>query len=156
VSPLAIDWSMVLHHLTNLLVAYALAIPIGWERERMSRGVGLRTFPLVATASCGFVLLGVEVLSAHDASAEAHARILYGLMTGIGFIGGGAILKTHGNVSGTATAAAIWTTGAIGAAVGWQRYEIAVVLALLTVITLRLFQPLKRFAHEDQDDDHTQ
>jgi len=128
-SPLTIDWSMRLHHPTNLLVAYARAITIGRECERMSRGVGLRTFPLVATASCGFVLLGVEVLSAHDASAEAHARILYGLMTGIGFI---------------------------GAAVGWQRYEIAVVLALLTVITLRLFQPLKRFAHEDQDDNHAQ
>lgn len=139
-----IDWTLVLDHLLRLLFAYALALPIGWERERSARGVGLRTFPLVAMASCGYMLIGTEVLS----GSEPYARILYGLMTGIGFIGGGAILKEHGNVSGTATAAAIWSTGAIGAAVAWQRYEIALILALMTFVTLRVFRPFKRLAHE--------
>ncbi|MGD8430928.1 MAG: MgtC/SapB family protein, partial [Ectothiorhodospiraceae bacterium] len=70
-------------------------------------------------------------------------RILYGLMTGIGFIGGGAILKDGGNVSGTSTAASIWITGAIGAAVAWNRYEIALVLSGVTFATLRWVRVMK-------------
>lgn len=138
----AFDWQLVLSHLAQLAIAYLLAMPIGWDREAESRGAGLRTFPLVATASCGYLLIGLEVLDGSD----AHARVLYGLMTGIGFIGGGAILKDSGSVTGTSTAAAIWTTGAIGAAVAWQRYEIAVVLSIVTFITMRFIRPLKKIA----------
>jgi putative Mg2+ transporter-C (MgtC) family protein len=75
---------------------------------------------------------------------EALSRVLYGLMTGIGFIGGGAILKDGGNVSGTATAASIWNTGAVGAAVAFQRFEIAIALALVNFLILRFLQTLKR------------
>ena len=137
-----IRWSVMLHHLVQLAIAYVLALPIGWDREAESRGVGLRTFPLVAAGCCGYLLIGLDVLS----GSEAYARLMYGLMSGIGFIGGGAILKERGGVSGTATAAAIWTTGAIGAAVAWQRYEIALALSLVTFVTLRFVKPLKRFA----------
>lgn len=141
-----VDWHRVLFDLWHLAIAYVLALPIGWDREAESRGVGLRTFPLVAIGCCGFLLLGLSML--HD--PDAQARVLYGLMTGIGFIGGGAILKEGGNVSGTATAASIWTTGAIGAAVAWDRYEIAIVLSLLTFVTLRFFKPLKRWVSHDR------
>jgi putative Mg2+ transporter-C (MgtC) family protein len=58
-------------------------------------------------------------------------------MTGIGFIGGGSILKQGGSVSGTATAASIWNTGAIGAAVAWGRYEIAIALSAVNFVLLR-------------------
>ena len=128
------DWSLVLSHLYHLGIAYALAFPIGFDRERESRGAGLRTFPLVAVASCGYMLVGIDVLG----STDAEARVIYGLMTGIGFIGGGAILKGRGSVHGTSTAASVWNTGAIGLAVAWNRYEIAVVLALINFVTLRL------------------
>lgn len=139
---LEIDWLLVVDHLGHIMVAYVLALPIGSDRERAARGAGLRTFPLVAMASCGFALIGISVLS----GPVPHARILYGLMTGIGFIGGGAIIKSEGNVRGTTTAAAIWTTGAIGAAVAWQRYEIALVLSVLTFFTLRVVAPVKALA----------
>ena len=76
---------------------------------------------------------------------------MYGLMSGIGFIGGGAILKTDRNVSGTATAAAIWSTGAIGMAVAFHRYEIAISLSLVTFFTLRFIKPLKRIATKQVD-----
>lgn len=66
--------------------------------------MGLRTFPLVAVASCGYVLVALSVSGESD---EAQARIIQGLMSGIGFIGGGAILKEGANVRGTATAASI-------------------------------------------------
>jgi putative Mg2+ transporter-C (MgtC) family protein len=66
------------------------------------------------------------------------------LITGVGFIGGGAILKHRGIASGTATAASLWATGALGAAVGYGLYDIAVVLSLTTFLTLRGSRPLKR------------
>lgn len=137
-----IDWHLVASHLAHLAIAYVLAVPIGWDREARARGAGLRTFPLVAVASCGYLLVGIEVF----AGSESHARILYGLMTGLGFIGGGSILKSGGNVTGTATAASVWNTGAIGAAVAWNRYEIALVLCVVNFATLRFVRPLKGLA----------
>ena len=131
----------IVPHLTALLVAYALAIPIGWNRESEERSAGLRTFPLVAIASCGYMLLATSILGS---SSESTSRIIQGLITGIGFIGGGAILKDRGSVHGTATAASIWNTGAIGAAVAFGCYEIALVLSVINFATLRLLTPLKR------------
>jgi putative Mg2+ transporter-C (MgtC) family protein len=141
---LDIDWRTTLVHLAQVGVAYLLAIPLGWEREaaRDAPGAGLRTFPLVAAGCCGYLLIGRSVFQGD----EAHARILYGMMTGIGFIGGGAILKTGSNVVGTATAASIWNTGAIGAAVAWSRFEIAIVLMVINVLTLHLGRALKPLA----------
>lgn len=142
-----IDWRQIFSHLIRIALAYALAVPIAWDREKASRGAGLRTFPLVAVGSCGYVLIGLQVLE----DSEGHARILYGLMTGIGFIGSGAILKEDGNVKGTATAASIWITGAIGAAVAWQRYDIAVLLSTLNFLTLRLGRSLKKDVSHDKE-----
>ena len=142
-----IDASAMLATLGKIAIAYALALPIGWERERAARSAGLRTFPLVAVASCGYMLFAVELFAESD---DAQARLVEGLITGIGFIGGGAILKGRGNVHGTATAASIWNTGAIGAAVAFERYEIAVVLSLINFATLRLLEPLKRGVRDDE------
>ncbi len=142
-----IDWHLILRHLLLLVFAYALAVPVGWNREREARGAGLRTFPLVALGSCGYVLIGLSVL--HGSASQS--RILYGLMTGIGFIGGGAILKGRDAVHGTATAASIWITGAIGAAVAWGRYEIAIVLSVLNFATLRVGTSFKGVIRRDGD-----
>ena len=131
----------LLPHFVALAVAYLLAIPIGWNRENEERSAGLRTFPLVALATCGFVQ-AAESLTA--GSPEAMARIVEGLITGMGFIGGGAILRQTESVKGTATAASLWVTGAIGIAVGLGSYDVAVMLAAGTVITLWAMEPLKR------------
>ncbi len=133
-------------HLVTLLVAYALALPIGWNREREERSAGLRTFPLVAMAACGFVMIAVEVLGI---ASEQHSRILEGLMTGIGFIGGGAILKQGNRARGTATAASLWATGAIGAAVGYGQLDIAVILSVVIFLTLSVLAPLKKAVLDD-------
>jgi len=134
-----LKWFIYLTHLMELSIAFVLAIPIGWDREKETRSMGLRTFPLVAIASCGYMLVGQSVVGDDP---EALSRVLYGLMTGIGFIGGGAILKENGSVHGTATAASIRNTGAVGAAVAFQRYEIAVALAAVNFGILRYLQPL--------------
>ena len=128
-------------HVRDLGIAYALAFLIGWNREREDRSAGLRTFPLVAVAACGFIQ-ATERLTA--GAPEASARIIEGVITGMGFIGGGAILKNGGEVHGTATAAALWATGAIGVAVALMAYEVAVVITGFTVITLYALGPLKR------------
>ena len=137
----------VLPHVLALLVAYLLAVPIGWNREREERSAGLRTFPLVAVAACGFIQAGESMLAGHP---EALARVLEGLITGMGFIGGGAILRQEDSVKGTATAASLWITGAIGAAVGLGSYDVAVVLTLVTIATLWIMAPLKRLGHLDE------
>lgn len=141
-----IDWTQTFSHLLSVVLAYGLALPVAWDREREARSAGLRTFPLVAVASCGYVLVALSFLG----NSAENSRIIQGLITGIGFIGGGAILKDKGTVRGTATAASIWNTGAIGAAVAFRRYEIAIVLSLINFATLRLLTPLKQ---ELQDTD---
>ncbi len=94
-------------HLIAIGVAYLLAIPIGWNREKAERSAGIRTFPLVAVASCGFIQ-AAEGLATDN--PEAMARVVEGVITGMGFIGGGAILRLKDSVRGTATAARLWAT----------------------------------------------
>jgi putative Mg2+ transporter-C (MgtC) family protein len=74
---------------------------------------------------------------------EGEARIIQGIITGIGFIGGGAILKDQNKVAGTASAASIWNTGAIGLSVAYDRLEIAIILAVLNFLTLQFFKKIK-------------
>jgi putative Mg2+ transporter-C (MgtC) family protein len=120
-------------------LAYLLALPIGWERETEHRGAGIRTFPIVAMASCGYMLIAVQ-----GVAGTGDLRALQGLMTGIGFVGGGAILRDGISVKGTATAASVWNTGAIGAAVAFGRLDIAIALSILNFLTLRVLLPVKR------------
>ena len=131
----------MLPHFAAILIAYLLALPIGWNREKEERSAGIRTFPLVAVASCGFIQAS-ESLTA--GSPEAMARIIEGLITGMGFIGGGAILHLKNSVKGTATAASLWVTGAVGVSVGLGHLDVAVMLTITAFITLYLLAPLKR------------
>jgi putative Mg2+ transporter-C (MgtC) family protein len=133
-SVLAADFS-------QLVIAFLLALPIAYDREQSTRIMGLRTYPLVAVATCGFVLIGLTFIQPDDAGAQA--RIVQGIVAGIGFIGGGAILKQGDRVLGTASAASIWMTGAIGVAVAYARYDIALFLSAANFVILRLMTPLK-------------
>ena len=127
-------------------ITYLLTAIIGWEREREAHSAGLRTFPLVGMASCGYLL----ILGAHPNSAD-QSRVLQGLITGIGFVGGGAILKEGATVRGTATAASVWNAGVIGAAVAMDHYGIATSLALLNLFTLRALLPIKNWMEKKGD-----
>ena len=141
---IAPDWHRDMLDIGKLAVAYVLALPVGWYREKEAHSVGVRTFPIVAMASCGYILLAMP----NDPSSQS--RIIQGLVAGIGFIGGGAILKSEGNVHGVATAASIWNTGVLGAAVAEERWLLAVVLSALNLFTLRVLMPLKQKAEEKQ------
>jgi putative Mg2+ transporter-C (MgtC) family protein len=146
---ISFDWTMVLRHMVELVLAYIFAIPIAWDRETHARTAGLRTFPLVAVAACAYMLIGYQVLD----STDAEARVIQGLMTGMGFIGGGAILKHGGKVQGTATAASLWATGAIGLAVASHRLEIALLISTATFLTLRFLKPIAASQDNDVSED---
>lgn len=130
-------WDDSLDHLVHLVVAFVLALPIGWHRAREEQSAGLRTFPLVAMASCGLVQTAISVIGVN---VPFNANILSGVVTGIGFLGAGAIMRQGDITTGHATAASIWTVGIIGAAVGYGYYDIGIILAAanFTVLMLRV------------------
>lgn len=99
-------------------------MPLAWDRERHNDIVGMRTFPFVAVGACAYMLLGFSLIGAD--APDTKARVLQGLLTGIGFVGGGAILKHDDSVSGTASAASIWIMGAIGTATAMWAWGYAI------------------------------
>jgi putative Mg2+ transporter-C (MgtC) family protein len=122
--------------------AYLLALPLGWERKvHGTSHVGLRTLPLVSVGTCAYLLLSRFLFEAGVFGADGTARTLRSMMTGIGFIGGGVILKHAASVrgiKGVTTATSVWTTGAIAAAVAHGYYTIAVALSLTSVLVVDL------------------
>ena len=120
---------------THLLVAAGLGALIGLERELAGKDPSLRTFSLISLGSCTFTMVS-SMASAHIPTADP-ARIAAQIVTGIGFIGAGAIFRsTRGGVSGLTTAALMWVTAAIGMAVGFDRLDIAVSATLLSILMI--------------------
>jgi len=124
----------------KLILSFVLALPIGWDREVEEHTAGLRTFPLVSLGSCALMLVSKALA---PESADVASRVLQGLVTGIGFVGGGAILKSEKSVHGTATAASIWNMAVVGSAIAFSMYGIAVVLVVINFISLRMLKPFK-------------
>jgi putative Mg2+ transporter-C (MgtC) family protein len=138
-------WQETWRVLQHVGIAYALTALIGWDREKEAHSVGLRTFPIVGMASCGYLMV-----LGNQPDVAAQSRVLQGLITGIGFVGGGAILKEGAIVRGTATAASVWNAGVIGASVALDHYEIAILLSLLNLFTLRAMLPLKQWLDREK------
>lgn len=134
------DWALIGEHLGRMALAFILALPLGWERGRGRHSAGFRTMPVVAMASCGYALLAVRL---PGADAESVTRMLQGVLAGIGFIGGGAIVKRQGHVQGLVTAATIWNTGAVGVSVALGRIEVAIALSLANLIIVAVLTPLR-------------
>lgn len=135
------SWTYALDLAVPLVAAILLALPTAWNREASSRIIGLRTFPLVSLGACAYVMVGEAFIG--PGSPDAMARIMQGLITGVGFIGGGAILKNDDHVKGTASAASIWITGALGGAVGLQLWTLAVLLSALNFVAVFALSMLK-------------
>lgn len=135
-----LDTSLLLDAVLRIGLALLFTLPIAREREAHDVSAGLRTFPIVAVGACALILLSRAVLGP---KSDNVTHVLQGLVTGVGFIGGGAIVKANDRVHGTATAASIWATAVIGAAVGFGQSEIALVLAVTTFITLRAVSRLE-------------
>ncbi|HSC92111.1 MAG TPA: MgtC/SapB family protein [Gaiellaceae bacterium] len=125
----------------RMLVAGTLAGLIGLERERSDQEAGLRTHILVAGGACLFMIVGVYGWSDFTFNQRIGAivdpsRVASYVVAGIGFLGGGAIIKYGPNIKGLTTAASVWVTAAIGVAVGVGMYALALATTLLVLFSL--------------------
>ena len=143
----------------KLLAAFLLALPVAINREKHSRVMGLRTYPLMSMGACAYMLIGTGFIG--DLSVDAQARIIQGLLGGLGFLGAGAIIQNNDRVEGTASAVCIWIFGAVGLACAHGQWLIAVVLSLTAWLVLNLFfvwkkelegKNLESLPEEDDDD----
>ncbi len=125
----------------RLLLSLLLGSIIGWEREVVRMPAGLRTYMLVTMGSALFTI--VSFLIVDMSNLVDISRIAAGIITGIGFLGAGAIMRSGENVRGLSTAASIWTAAAIGMAVGFGYYLLSIVATFLTLMVL-LMSALER------------
>jgi putative Mg2+ transporter-C (MgtC) family protein len=130
----------------RLIVAMLFGAVIGIQRERAGKPAGLRTHMLVASGAAVFVMAGGEF----GMNPDSVSRVIQGLVTGIGFLGAGAILKLEDKqqVEGLTTAAGIWMTAALGVAVGLGRFGLALVATFLAWMTLSLVQQLEHMLNK--------
>ncbi len=136
----------LLHVVSRLALAAGLGAAVGLNRELQEKPAGLRTHALVGLGAALMALVGVSLTG----DATAPGRVLQGIVAGIGFIGGGAILRRGDpkGVHGLTTAASIWVVAGVGIAAGigmWRSAAAAVVLALLVLI---VGEPIDRRLHE--------
>lgn len=136
--------------LLDILLAMVLGFAIGFERELTNKWAGLRTHMLVCMGSCIFTLLSIHAFPvfAHSPQADP-ARIAAQVLTGIGFIGGGTVLKHGSSIYGLTTAAALWITASIGMACGCGFNSLAILSTAIVVsvlVLIRIFE--KQFIHK--------
>ena len=143
-NPLELDAQMFL----RLLVAVVLGALVGYERERAGKPAGVRTHGMVSLGAALFA-----VVSLHGfANVGDPARVAAQIVTGIGFLGAGAILHERGGVHGLTTAASLWVTAAIGLAVGVGMGLMSVATAVLVLLLLRFGpRPGLKAAPHDQE-----
>ena len=111
-----------------------LGAVIGYERELRAKGAGVRTHVLVALGSALFMIISQYGFAGADRFDAA--RVAAGVVGGLGFLGGGIIMKTKNHVTGLTTAAGLWVTGSIGLAVGCGMYALGAICALLVIVCL--------------------
>jgi len=124
----------------RFIVAVVFGIIIGWERDKADKPADARTMALIAAGAAGFTLLGVQ-LAASLPEGPAHmnldpTRIISYIISGVGFLGAGAILHSKRTISGLTTAASIWMAAAIGAASGVGAFNIATGMFVVAFVVL--------------------
>lgn len=125
--------------IVRLLLSFLFGIIIGVERGITHKAVGFRTLSLVCVGSAGFTLISIYGFHGVDT-----ARVAAQIVTGIGFLGAGAILHTGYVTKGLTTAAALWVTAAIGMACGCGMFILASIITLMALILLWVLKPVKK------------
>lgn len=138
------DITLVIRVLSSVLLGFA----IGLEREMTNKYAGLRTNILVCLGACLFTIISIygfpEVsVTGDELGTRDTARVAAQVVTGIGFIGGGTVLRHGATVFGLTTAATLWVSASIGMACGAGMYGLAIVatiLSILVLVSVRLFE----------------
>ena len=140
----AFSWPQML----QVLIAALLGGFIGLEREWRGHEAGFRTNMLIAMGACLFTIISIRGFPLEGSAARDTSRVAAGIVTGIGFLGAGAIIQSRHRVKGMTSAATIWLVASIGMTVGVEAYALAVFSSVLTFIILRYLRPVsKTVAH---------
>lgn len=134
------DYDFIFDNSMKLLVSLVLGALIGAEREYKGRNIGFRTIILITLGSTLFTILSFILGKDNDA-----ARIASNIVTGVGFLGAGAIFRDGASVRGMTTASLIWISAAIGMACGIAQYEFAVLVTFVTLVILLGFTGVQKF-----------
>ncbi len=133
--------------ITTILIRLGLSLAvggiIGLDRELEHKPAGLRTMILVCLGSTIFVLIGSHI----SLTGLEQGRIIAGVITGIGFLGAGAIIRTGGDVHGLTTAATIWLVCGLGLAVGCGAYILAIITCIISLVILRILGVVEHALH---------
>jgi len=140
------DWVIYLQSLSwdaaiKISLAALLGAIVGLERVAGGHPAGLRTNMMIAISSCLFTILSIEGFSMQGSSHDT-ARVAAQIVTGVGFLGAGALLQTKRHIRGLTTAATIWLVAAIGMAVGVGVYFVAIFTTILSTALLALLAPI--------------
>jgi putative Mg2+ transporter-C (MgtC) family protein len=133
---------MPVDYVWRLLLAAGLGAALGVEREYRQKPAGLRTNILIAVGSALFTIMSAAM--ARNSGGDP-GRIAAQIVTGIGFLGGGAIMRNRDTVHGMTTAATIWVNAAIGVAAGTGQYSLATFTAALTLVVLVVLPPIETY-----------
>jgi putative Mg2+ transporter-C (MgtC) family protein len=128
--------------LGKLVLAGACGAAVGWEREAHEKSAGLRTHILMAIGACLFTLVGRDMVG--DYPNVDIMRVIQGALIGTGFVCSGVIFRDRDAVRGLTTAAGLWIMGAVGVAVGFGYFYLAIVTTGLTFVSMTLLQRSKR------------
>lgn len=143
------EWIMAMQNfgwlsIIKVTIAAILGGLIGLEREWRGHDAGFRTNMLIAMGSCLFTLVSIHGFPLEDSAARDTGRVAAGIVTGIGFLGAGALIQTAQRTKGMTTAATIWLVAAIGMTVGVGAYLLAAFTGVLTFVILRFMQPISK------------
>jgi putative Mg2+ transporter-C (MgtC) family protein len=128
-----------------MLVSTTLGTLVGWERQVGRKAAGLRTHTLVCMGSTLFVLLTAHAAREFTGGSIDPTRIIHGVVTGVGFLGAGSIIRQEGFVHGLTTAASIWMVAAIGVAVGVHAWALAIAGTVLALLVLEGYRWVERW-----------
>lgn len=152
-----LDFFSIGEVIVRMLLAVLLAMVLGLERYRKNKPIDYRAFVIISLASCVLAMMAQELYA--DYAGAEHvvtmdlAKIVAGVLSGIGFLGAGAIIKQQdGDVVGTATGASVWASGVIGLTIGFGFYALAVLMFLFIATLLIGGRYLARFAVDREQD----
>lgn len=126
------DWEIELAMAIRAVLAAVLGGLVGWERERHGQDAGIRTYGAVSLGSCVFGLVSMHALGANAVDTRIAAQVV----TGVGFLGAGVIMREKGRTIGLTTAATVWSTAAIGLAMAFGMYLLSSLTALIIFFLL--------------------
>lgn len=136
------DWSLPSEHIVKILLAALLGFVVGLERDWSGKPAGIRTNMIIAVSSCLFTMLSAEGFFGNETDTS---RVAAQIVTGVGFLGAGALIHNQSHVVGLTTAANIWLVAAIGMAVGVGFAGLASFVTLLTTFSLLFLKPLSHW-----------